>query len=104
LAGQLFFTRLCPCADNNIAWLKAACVVAAVCLIAGLLTSISATVSALLSATSLLLCHTELELQIGIVATIMSVAIALLGGGALSLDARLFGRKRVVFPPSLDDR
>jgi hypothetical protein len=103
LAGQLLFTRLCPCADHDFALLRGACIVSGVCLIAGFLTSTSATLAALLSIASLFLCHTELEVQIGIVASIMSVAVALLGGGAFSLDARLFGRRRVVFPPQSDD-
>jgi uncharacterized membrane protein YphA (DoxX/SURF4 family) len=32
-----------------------------------------------------------------------AVAIALLGPGAYSLDARLFGRREIVFPPSGKD-
>jgi hypothetical protein len=104
LAGQLLFTRLCPCADHDFALLRGACIVSGVCLIAGFLTSTSATLAALLSIASLFLCHTELEVQIGIVASIMSVAVALLGGGVISLDARLFGRRRVVFPPQSDDQ
>jgi uncharacterized membrane protein YphA (DoxX/SURF4 family) len=31
---------------------------------------------------------------------VMAVAIALLGPGAFSLDARLFGRREIIIPPS----
>ena len=33
-----------------------------------------------------------------------AVSIALLGPGAYSLDARLFGRREIVFPPSGKDK
>ena len=35
----------------------------------------------------------------GVFAAIMSAAIALLGPGAFSVDARLFGRREIIIPP-----
>jgi uncharacterized membrane protein YphA (DoxX/SURF4 family) len=35
--------------------------------------------------------------------TVMAVAVALLGPGAFSLDARLFGRREIVIPPPSRD-
>ena len=103
LAGELLFTGLCACSSHDLGWLKGACTIASVFLIAGLLTSAFATISALLSAATLISCHVGPERQFAIVAALVSMAVALLGGGVLSLDARLFGRKRVVFPPSRDN-
>jgi uncharacterized membrane protein YphA (DoxX/SURF4 family) len=37
-----------------------------------------------------------------ILATTIAVSIALLGPGAFSVDARLFGRREIIIPPSSD--
>jgi uncharacterized membrane protein YphA (DoxX/SURF4 family) len=70
-------------------------IVAAVFISLGFLTRTFATISALLWMIALLIEHAEPFITI--VAALVAVAVALLGGGAFSLDARLFGRRRVVF-------
>jgi uncharacterized membrane protein YphA (DoxX/SURF4 family) len=38
-----------------------------------------------------------------LIATVTALALALMGPGAYSVDARLFGRRRLVLPASADD-
>jgi uncharacterized membrane protein YphA (DoxX/SURF4 family) len=81
------------------------CVLALVlgaCLILGFLTRIAALVIASLAAgfTWLLLMAGSSDILLSINAVILGTAIVLLGPGALSFDAVLFGRRQVIIPRS----
>jgi hypothetical protein len=62
---------------------------------AGILTPLACTVAALVEATYLLKSH-GMDLRFVVLALLVTVALGLLGPGAFSADARLFGRRRIV--------
>ncbi len=68
-----------------------------VSLLLGFLTPIACSVAAI-GVTSLAVSRQEAMLPTVLVA-IMAAAVALLGPGALSIDARLFGRREIIIPP-----
>jgi uncharacterized membrane protein YphA (DoxX/SURF4 family) len=80
-----------------------------VCLLIGFLTpivSVLAGVACIASAISLLPAPAGNLFDGALVSlemTVMAVAVALLGPGAFSLDARLFGRREIVIPPASHD-
>lgn len=49
----------------------------------------------------LLLVYDRAAVVIGIYGAVLAAAIVLLGPGAFSLDARLFGRREIVFPKDI---
>jgi len=80
-------------------WLKSAAIILSITLIAGYLTPIAAAIG--------LLIHGLIWLTLGggsaasvIIISLDLIALALLGPGAYSVDASLFGRRLVILPPS----
>jgi len=82
-------------------WLYPLIGVASLLLVLGLLTPLAAAV-ALLPAVSSWLTHAPVPLLAGVVALTAPVAQMLLGPGAWSIDARLFGRRVLVAPRDRD--
>lgn len=90
------------------AWfLSVAAIISGALLLIGLLTPIAAVAVALgalaikvslVSACEALLFDSSLAMQFG---AVILAAIVLLGPGAFSVDARLFGRREIIIPPSL---
>jgi uncharacterized membrane protein YphA (DoxX/SURF4 family) len=69
--------------------------VAGVCLLAGLVTPVAGVAAAL---TCFAITFTALRSSATPLLCVTAVAVALLGPGAYSIDARLFGRREVVIP------
>lgn len=69
----------------------------------GLLTPIVSIIACAFELTALLVTG-HADVRFIAVSILNAAAIALLGPGAYSLDARLFGRREIVFPPSTKDR
>ena len=72
-------------------------VVLAVFLTLGLFTVAASSLAATLTMALFLLVHHQ-TLAASVVTTVVCTALALQGAGAYSLDARLFGQRRVVWP------
>ena len=83
--------RLCPGPETEV--LLALSRIAAVLIVVGWYTPLAAFAATLVSMCSLWVCR-ELELNVLMIAIL--VAIGLLGAGAYSVDARLYGRRRLV--------
>lgn len=62
----------------------------------GLFTSLSSALTAILIVASTFMSHSELMIRSTLAA--LSFAIALMGGGAYSIDGLLHGRRRIVLP------
>ena len=77
--------------------LSVSIIILAIFLMLGLFTTAVARLSAMLTMTLSLLPRQEI-LAGSIVTISVCIALALLGAGAYSLDARLFGQRRVVWP------
>jgi hypothetical protein len=84
-------------ADLGTAWMLALLSTVAIALCIGLFTPVNAALSALIelviwrySSGAVAVLH--------VCAILVAVALAMLGPGAYSLDAKLFGRRRVIFP------
>jgi|SRR5215475_3267170 len=84
--------------------LAGAAVLVGVLLVIGLFTPVSSLATVVLSLTNLLIDGHPSNSVIIVVATAIleSIALALLGPGAYSLDAKLFGRRVMVVPPPKD--
>jgi hypothetical protein len=83
-----FFT-----ADLNLpGWLLVVFAPVGICLLLGVLTPIAAVIIGLGALTSAIVFSNS----VAVVMTILAVAIALLGPGAFSVDARLFGRRELL--------
>ncbi|RZT09839.1 hypothetical protein SAMN05216319_1718 [Duganella sp. CF402] len=79
-------------------WLALLELVLALALAVGVLTPVAALVSAVFYAACLL--HADWPHAAALmIATMTPIALVLLGAGAYSVDARLFGRRRLVLPP-----
>lgn len=84
-------------------WLAAPELALALALAAGVLTPVAALLSTGLYAACLL--HADWPHAARLVlAAMTAIALVLLGAGAYSVDARLFGRRRLVVPPDPLDR
>jgi len=84
--------------------LVAAAVLVGILLVIGLFTPVSSFAAVAFSLTNLLIDGHPSNSVIIVVATAIleSIALALLGPGAYSLDAKLFGRRVMVVPPPKD--
>ena len=82
---------------NVLSWLLAATVlIIATCLLVGFMTPIAAVVIGL--ATAGLIIFTVNPNQGGLNVIVLTTVIALLGPGAFSIDARMFGRREILIP------
>jgi hypothetical protein len=84
-------TRLCPGPESEL--LLALSRIAAVLIVVGWYTPLVAVSAALISLCSLWVCR---ELEVNVLMIAILVAIGFLGAGAYSVDARLYGRRRLV--------
>ena len=83
--------------SNPLSWLVAATVlIIASCLLVGFMTPIAAVVIGL--ATAALVIFTVNPNQAGLNVIVLTTVIALLGPGAFSIDARMFGRREILIP------
>ena len=87
--------------DSN--WVLLAPWAVAVCLWLGLVTPIFAVLSIAIEASTWWATGVSLG-AIHFCAVIDAMSLALLGPGGYSLDAKLFGRRRIVFPPRDEDK
>ena len=83
--------RLCPGPETEV--LLALSRIAAVLIVAGWYTPLAAVSAALVSLCSFWVCR---EPGVNVLMIAILVAIGLLGAGAYSVDARLYGRRRLV--------
>ena len=83
--------RLCP--GPGVAVLATLGGIAAVLLMVGWYTPLAAGLAVLVSLGTLWFCH---ETTVNVLAIAILVSISLLGAGAYSVDARLYGRRRLV--------
>jgi uncharacterized membrane protein YphA (DoxX/SURF4 family) len=83
----------------NTSWMLALLSTVAIGSCIGLLTPVTAALSALIE---LVIWHFSggAVAALHFCAILVAVALAMLGPGAYSLDAKLFGRRQVVFPPN----
>lgn len=82
-------------------WATAICAGIGLLLAIGLYTPFTAMAGAVLGAFGLLLCTSCDRVSSGFVLVVM-VALGMLGAGAYSLDARIYGRREVVVPTRHD--
>jgi hypothetical protein len=92
IAGALL-AQACVCLPPGTDLIVAIYVLAACLLIAGLFTPMAAVATAALSAGTVMLCR---ELAVSGLMIAILVAVALLGAGSYSVDAKLYGRRRLV--------
>ena len=83
--------RLCPGPETEV--LLALSRIAAILIVVGWYTPFAAISAALVSLCSFWICR---EPGVNVLLVAILVAIALLGAGAYSVDARLYGRRRLV--------
>ncbi len=81
------------------AWVVAALVLVALFLLSGLLTPIACIGAVIIQSLSAVQAN-FLRLSCGLLGVLLLITVLLLGPGAYSLDALLFGRRRVVVPRS----
>jgi len=65
----------------------------------GLFTTVVSTLAAILTITLLFFIHSETLIE-SVATTCFCIMLALIGAGAYSVDARLFGQRRVIWPRS----
>jgi uncharacterized membrane protein YphA (DoxX/SURF4 family) len=83
-------------------WLAIADLLLILALTAGLLTPVASLLAVTYQASCLL--HADWLHAAGLlIAVVTAIALVLLGAGAYSLDARLFGRRRLIFPAAPTD-
>ena len=92
IAGALL-AQSCVCLPPGTDLIVAIYVLAACLLVAGLFTPMVAVATAALSAGTIMLCR---ELAVAGLMIAILVALALLGAGSYSVDAKLYGRRRLV--------
>jgi hypothetical protein len=84
--------RLCPGPETEV--LLALSRIAAVLIVVGWYTPLAAVAAGLVSLTSFWVCR---QPGVNVLMLAILVAIGLLGAGAYSIDARLYGRRRLVY-------
>jgi hypothetical protein len=84
--------RLCPGPETEV--LSALSRIAAVLIVVGWYTPLAAVSAALVSLCSFWVCRAH---GVNVLMIAILVAIGLLGAGAYSIDARLYGRRRLVY-------
>jgi uncharacterized membrane protein YphA (DoxX/SURF4 family) len=92
IAGALL-AQAWVCLPPGTDWIVAVYVLAACLLVAGLFTPMVAVATAALSAGTIMLCK---EPAVSGLMIAILVALALLGAGSYSVDAKLYGRRRLV--------
>lgn len=84
-------------------WLALLVAAVVLCLAAGVLTPVASLISVVFHMVCLL--HADWPHAAALmIATVTAIALVLLDAGAYSVDARLFGRRRLIVPPDLIDR
>jgi putative oxidoreductase len=87
-------TMLGDLGDSAALWLRCASCVAAVLLLIGLATPVAGIIDAAIQV-GIMILEKRYD-SLFLVAAALGLALAMLGPGAWSLDARVFGRKRIV--------
>jgi uncharacterized membrane protein YphA (DoxX/SURF4 family) len=85
----------------SAAWVMALLATVAIALCVGLFTPVTAALCALIEIVIWHLSSGTIA-ALHVCAILVAVALAMLGPGAYSLDARLFGRRQVIFPQGGD--
>jgi hypothetical protein len=101
LAGILAFDGSALWQGPPAFWVTATCGCIGLLLVIGLYTPFTAIAGAVIGALSLFLCISCDRLTGAFVLVVM-VALGMLGAGAYSLDARIYGRREVVVPTRHD--
>lgn len=103
LAAMLMDGVARPLASAGSPWFLLAPVVVAVLLCIGFITPIASVLCVLLELTVWATSAMAIE-AVHVCAILVAVALAMLGPGAYSLDAKLFGRRQVVLRSDRDER
>lgn len=98
-AFLIFMTLRQPFLDHGAGFLSFLLAVLALFIVLGLLTSVCSGLAALLTVA---LSFVSRDLPLDVVAATVSIclSLAMLGAGGYSLDALLFGRRRIILPKS----
>lgn len=99
LATAVLMVETTHFASNCLELLSLAVIGLALLIGFGLFTSIASAISAVLIIATMLFCRTELNFR-GTMA-MLCLAVALMGGGAYSVDGLIHGWRRIVLPKSL---
>jgi hypothetical protein len=99
LSANVAYGSVDVSAHLDIAWVLALLATVSLALCVGLLTPITAALAAFIE---ILIWYfsTGTIAALHVCAILVATALAMLGPGAYSLDAKLFGRRQVIFPPS----
>ena len=90
-AALVSYQRLCPGREMEV--LLALSRIAAILIVVGWYTPVAALAATVISLCSLWVCR---ELEVNVLMVAILVAIGFLGAGAYSIDARLYGSRRLV--------
>ena len=101
LAGILAFHGSAFWQGPPAYWVTGICLGIALLLAIGLYTPFAAIAGAVIGAMGLFLC-TSCDRVTGIFLLVVMVALGMMGAGAYSVDARIYGRREVVVPPRHD--
>ncbi len=89
-------------ANPDLPWVLLPLWAVVIALCVGLCTPVACLLCVALEAAAWPCCGTAVEEASHACAILIGVALAMLGPGGYSLDARLFGRRQVIFPPGGD--
>lgn len=99
--AQLGMDAMVALSEPNL-FLAVVLVACTLAIVAGLTTPIAALLAALIETTGVSTDSTQAALH-SFAPIVIAIALALLGPGAFSIDARLFGRRLVEFGPEIED-